>query len=503
MASLPELEDALKNADAAGDTNAARMLADEIVKMRGPQGDASRWGMFPEAMDMVTMGGASKLNAAGGGLIDASVGALQGRGWDFQGPYNQQLEQQRADQAAYQAESPVKSAVGKGAGVALGITSLPTIGRGFAGAVKTGTAYGTTGGLLQDADSIQERGTNALVGGGTGGLLGAGLYPLAAGAGRGIGKLLGKKPPVEPVPTAADWRAKKNALYSDAEGGVGKLKMTRTHVENLARGFNEVGKDSNKGGVLSSITDDLYKGTNTTIAKFNKITQDISAGRSPPPTFGELEKMRQDLNHVVNSNVLPNGKLSADGTMSARLVDKIDELLIDSPFKEARRAYRTMIKSEKIEQAFTRAERTAGTNLTQAGMERAIQGEFKKIANDKNFTKLFTKEEQEAIDGVIKLGFGHKAAKLFGGMAPKGALSTMFNIGMVTTNPAIGIPLGVAATASKFGSSAKTISKANRVSDMVNMGGKPLSPRGLLANSKPRFLPPAGLLGSDYLRSAQ
>ena len=37
----------------------------------GQRGDASRWGMFPEAMDMVTMGGASKLNAAGGGLIDA------------------------------------------------------------------------------------------------------------------------------------------------------------------------------------------------------------------------------------------------------------------------------------------------------------------------------------------------------------------------------------------------------------------------------------------------
>lgn len=482
----------------APDENSA---LEAVGQMQAPQGNASRWGMFPEAMDMVTMGGASKLNAAGGGLIDASVGALQGKGWDFQGPYNQQLEQQRADQAAYQSESPIKSAVGKGAGVALGITSLPTIGRGFAGAVKTGTAYGTTGGLLQDADSLEERGANALKGGGTGALLGSALYPVAAVAGRGVGKLLGKKPPA--APTAEDWRAKKNTLYSEAEGGVGKIKMTRTHVENLARGFNEVGKDSNKGGVLASITDDLYSGTNKTISKFNKITQDVSAGRVPPPTFGELEKMRQDLNFVVNQNIGPTGKLTADGTMSARLVDKIDELLIDSPFKEARHAYRTMIKSEKIERAFRRAELTAGTNLTQAGMERAIQGEFKSIANDKNFTKLFSKEEQEAIEGVVKLGFGHKAAKLFGGLAPKGALSTMFNLGMVTVAPEVGIPLGIAATTSKFGSSARTISKANKADELVRMGGKPLSPRGLLANSKPRFLPAAGLLGSDYLRSAQ
>jgi len=35
MASLPELEDALRNADAAGDTAAAQQLADEIVRMRG------------------------------------------------------------------------------------------------------------------------------------------------------------------------------------------------------------------------------------------------------------------------------------------------------------------------------------------------------------------------------------------------------------------------------------------------------------------------------------
>lgn len=35
MATLPELEDALRNADAAGDVDAARQLADEIVRMRG------------------------------------------------------------------------------------------------------------------------------------------------------------------------------------------------------------------------------------------------------------------------------------------------------------------------------------------------------------------------------------------------------------------------------------------------------------------------------------
>lgn len=499
MASLPELEDALKNADAAGDTAAARMLADEIVKMRGPQGDASRWSMPSEAMDMLTMGGASKLNAASGGLIDASVGALRGNGWDFSGPYNQQLEQQRADQAAYQSQNPGKSIAGKAAGIGLGITSLPTVGRGLLGAIKTGGAYGAAGGALQDAESTPERVLNAGVGAGTGSLLGGAMYPVASGVGRGIGKLMGKKPPVE-IPTAEDWRATKNALYSDAEGSIGKVKMTRTHVENLARGFNEVGKDSNKGGVLASITDDLYKGTNSTISKFNKITQDVSAGRVPPPTFGELEKLRQDLNSVVNNNVLPTGKLNADGTMSLRLVDKIDEMLIDSPFKKAREAYRTMIKSEKMERAFRMAELNAGSNYTQAGMEKAIQGQFKQIAADKNFQKLFSAEEQKAIEDVVKLSNGHKAAKAFGALAPKGALSTLLNIGIITTNPALGIALGGGATAAKFGSTARTLGKARMADELVRSGGSPLLRPRLPGRTSP-LLPAAGLLGSDYLRS--
>lgn len=304
-------------------------------------------------------------------------------------------------------------------------------------------------------------------------------------------------------PTAEDWRAKKNALYDSAETGVGKIMMTRDHVTNLARGFNEVGRDSNKGGVLSSVTDDVYRNTNSVISKVNAIARDVNAGKVPPPTFGELEQMRQTLNASVSNSILPNGKLNADGAMSSRLVEKIDDLLINSPFKEARSAYRTMLKSEKIEKAFRHAELDAGSNYTQAGMERAIRGQFKKIAKEKNFETLFSQQERTLIEKVVKGGPIQNLFMRFGALAPRGGMSTMFNIATTYSNPFIGIPLGVGATAAKFGSTAQTLKTAKAADELVRSGGKPLTPR-LKRLTNDKIIAPAiaggniGLLGQEY-----
>ena len=77
-----------------------------LVERPAKQGNPAHWGMFPQAMDTLTMGGATKLNAAGIGAIEAGIGALQGKGWNYSEPYNRELEQQRADQAAYQEQHP-------------------------------------------------------------------------------------------------------------------------------------------------------------------------------------------------------------------------------------------------------------------------------------------------------------------------------------------------------------------------------------------------------------
>lgn len=138
--------------------------------------DNGMWGIPEQAMDTLTMGLQSKLNAAGVGLIDATLGAIQGDGWNYSDAYNRHLQEQRENQGAYQRNNPIKSAIGTGAGVALGVARLPMFGKGVKGAAATGSGYGATGGAAQDADTLKERGLNTLLGSGLGGLIGAGGY---------------------------------------------------------------------------------------------------------------------------------------------------------------------------------------------------------------------------------------------------------------------------------------------------------------------------------------
>jgi hypothetical protein len=93
----------------------------------------------------------------------------------------------------------------------------------------------------------------------------------------------------------------------------------------------------------------------------------------------------------------------------------------------------------------------------------------------------------------------------FGALAPKGGMSIMFNIGMTALNPVIGIPLGVGATAAKFGSTAQTIGNARLLDEMVKRGGQmPSNQIPQIANRIDKsIVPPALLLGSDLFRSSQ
>ncbi len=57
MATVEELSDALRNADAAGDNDGARILADEIVKMRQPKGFVANATDFVKSIPRGIIGG--------------------------------------------------------------------------------------------------------------------------------------------------------------------------------------------------------------------------------------------------------------------------------------------------------------------------------------------------------------------------------------------------------------------------------------------------------------
>lgn len=151
------------------------------------QGRADLGSMSGQAMDQMTGGITQKANAGILGLVQGGiVDPIMGRGFNVGGRYNEVLDQQRQDQAAYNAENPGKAAVGNALGVGAGLMLMPSIGTGIKGAALTGAAYGGILGAAQDGNTVQEHVNNAVSGtvaGGVGGLaLGA--------AAKGISKLI-------------------------------------------------------------------------------------------------------------------------------------------------------------------------------------------------------------------------------------------------------------------------------------------------------------------------
>lgn len=138
--------------------------------------DPDYWSSGATAMDTFSGGLQSKLNAAGGGLIDATIGAIQGDGWNYSDNYNKHLQNQREQQAVYEANHPVRTAIGQGGGMALAVTSLPVFGKGLKGAIGTGAGYGSLMGAGADAETLPERAYNTAKGALAGGTIGAGGY---------------------------------------------------------------------------------------------------------------------------------------------------------------------------------------------------------------------------------------------------------------------------------------------------------------------------------------
>ncbi len=158
-------------------------FGDPFAAAHAAVGDSSQWSTGQEGVDTLTMGGQSKLNAAGGALVDSAFDWANGKGFNWGQNYDKLLQEQRDNQSAYNTEHPNLTAAGTAGGLAIGIARGPVWAKGVKGAVVTGAGYGALGGGLEDANSIGERAWNIAKGAGAGSLIGAGGY--------GGGKLIG------------------------------------------------------------------------------------------------------------------------------------------------------------------------------------------------------------------------------------------------------------------------------------------------------------------------
>lgn len=338
MATLDQLKTALVNAHNAGDTDAAKVLAAEILKQQGgassPEisamlpdaklgkkqaGNPAYWSMMDQATDTVTMGGSTKLGAAGAGLMDAVIGAAKGDGWNYSDAYNAQLARIRANKDAYNEANPIRSGVGTAAGVTLGIARGPMWGSGVRGAIGTGAGYGFVGGALQDASSIEDRTLNALTGAGTGAVIGSAGYGGGKLAGKGLEKAddllnIWRAPPE--VKAAAEF-------YKAADQAVGP-----NNAMSLNYKLAQLGPDSMNADILGTRGFGMGRGAANMSPEARQTLQDAVAARKA----GQNSRLATD---VERSSGLPAGNTKNVEALKADAYDKVRPQ-IDQAYKEAR-----------------------------------------------------------------------------------------------------------------------------------------------------------------------
>lgn len=267
----------------------------------------------------------------------------------------------------------------------------------------------------------------------------------------------------------------KNDAYKLAEETVGKQQIELKEFADIVRGMNKEAVAKGVGGALSETTDKLYSSSKSIISDMSKILQGAARGERPPPTYSELENFRQTLGDVVENSKDITGKMNKDGYLASRFISKLDDAIDKTPFQEARTAYKTLRKTERIERAIALAEtRSSSTDL-------AYKNEFKKIVRENIARPLFSKGEMEAIRQVAGHG---RINNLLEGLGRAGFSSKSVTAGSVASGaaamlgPFVGLdPLTAAALTAGVTSTAKvagtrmTKTAAERARNIVSQGG--------------------------------
>lgn len=452
-------------------------------------GDANRGASSSSAMNFLTMGAMPKINAAGGSLIDSTIGAIQGEGFNFSDNYNKHLGQQRADQAAYEEQNPVKSTLAKTAGFAGGVAMLPALAPfkaagavpGMANAATTGAVYGGTAGAIQDANSIKERGLNTLKGGGTGAALGAAAYPVIRAISAGVGKILGNNGTPRPTTQQIKEQSQANYKLADSFG----VRLEPQGYSNL------VGKITDDIITPSRISEQLSGVTDTLAPASKKLVEGLQKTKGMDLSLEELHQIRTVASEIADQMV--EGRPTKDAAMAMKILDHIDDFIDDLPNQpinvasgdaaaavaarqEATAGWRQMIQSSTIDRAMNRAEINAATNYSQAGMAQAVQREFANLAKSPRFSRTFSPDQQKAIMAVVEGGPIEKLFRFFGKSAPSGGLSQMLHLGSALQSGGATVPLSIAASASQAGAASSKLNKADLVDALIK-GGPGFKPK--------------------------
>lgn len=193
-----------------------------------------------------------------------------------------------------------------------------------------------------------------------------------------------------------------------------------------------------------------------------------------PKDWTELQALRKIVRGAQKS-IDPDER-----RLGSILMDKFDDYIMNVPQKDveagdikninalwtdARSAYSRMKKAEVFQDMLENAQLDK-SKFTQSGAENSMAKQLRDLAKNDKRMRLFTKDEQAAIEQAAKGSTTQNLLKFYGRFAPTGPVSGLFTGGATVAAPAIGIPFAAGAAASRYGA---TKMRESSINDLINM----------------------------------
>lgn len=236
--------------------------------------------------------------------------------------------------------------------------------------------------------------------------------------------------------------------------------------------------------------------------QISAVLKRLSDEGTTPKTLQELERLRR----IVRA---PGGQFDNPDQqrIAASMVDEFDDLIEsigttnvnvtgskDVALSALTRARETYKKSRKVsiiedmvENATTRA-----AQQTQSGLDNTLRNQFASLATNKKRMSNFTKAEQDEITRIARGGGNaQQMLRFVGRFAVRGPVSGIFAGGATAFDPLIGVPVTLTAEGAKRGAEALRQRDVSRLIEQI--AGRQVSQPSLMPITATR-----GLLSSQY-----
>jgi hypothetical protein len=297
---------------------------------------------------------------------------------------------------------------------------------------------------------------------------------------------------------------KEQALSSDALNRIATDRYDQLQASGVQLKTDEFVNSMNS--IAKSLRQEGY--TPTGYPKVTGAIQELTS-TAQPKDWTEIQALRK---------MIRSGQTSMDPEerrIASILLDEYDNYLMTVPknaiasgdmknagelWSQARNSYSRMKKSEVFEDMLNEA-KLDRSKFTQSGEENSLAKQLRQLAKNDKRMRLFTKEEQAAIEQAAKGGTAQNLLKFFGRFAPTGPVSGMFTGGATVMNPALGLGMAGTAAASRVGATNMRRTSVNELSNLMRMGSAPRTTGGPFRATAPTTM--RGLLSMEDLEQQQ